>query len=135
MIQNILPDTHLTLSDFSYDLPQEQIAQTPMTPRDASRLLVMDRKTGALEHRIFRDIAEYIRPQDVLVINDTKVIPARIVGRRAYKMKNGTLEKTDSSGKRKRRYGRHWRAPANGPGQAIFWNSAMGSCKPMLRMS
>ena len=97
MIQNILPDTHLTLSDFSYDLPQEQIAQTPMTPRDASRLLVMDRKTGALEHRIFRDIAEYIRPQDVLVINDTKVIPARIVGRRAYKMKNGTLEKTDSS--------------------------------------
>ena len=97
MIQNILPDTHLTLSDFSYDLPQEQIAQTPMTPRDASRLLVMDRKTGALEHRIFRDITEYIRPQDVLVINDTKVIPARIVGRRAYKMKNGTLEKTDSS--------------------------------------
>ncbi len=97
MIQNILPDTHLTLSDFSYDLPQEQIAQTPMTPRDASRLLVMDRKTGALEHRIFRDITEYIRPQDVLVINDTKVIPARIIGRRAYKMKNGTLEKTDSS--------------------------------------
>ena len=53
MIQNILPDTHLTLSDFSYDLPQEQIAQTPMTPRDASRLLVMDRKTGAYRFRLY----------------------------------------------------------------------------------
>lgn len=97
MIQNTLPKTNLTLSDFHYDLPQERIAQTPVTPRDASRLLVMDRETGALEHRIFRDIIEYIRPEDVLVINDTKVIPARIVGRRAYKRKDGSLEKTNSS--------------------------------------
>ncbi len=97
MIKNILPQTNLTLSDFHYDLPQERIAQTPVTPRDASRLLVMDRQSGALQHRIFRDILEYIRPQDVLVINDTRVIPARIVGRRAYKMADGYLEKTDSS--------------------------------------
>ena len=97
MIQNTLPKTNLTLSDFHYDLPQERIAQTPVTPRDASRLLVMNRETGALEHRIFRDITEYIRPEDVLVINDTKVIPARIVGRRAYKRKDGSLEKANSS--------------------------------------
>ena len=97
MIKNILPKTNLTLSDFHYDLPPEQIAQTPVNPRDASRLLVMDRASGALQHRIFRDILEYIRPQDVLVINDTRVIPARIVGRRAYKSTNGELEKTDST--------------------------------------
>lgn len=97
MIKNILPQTTLTLSDFHYNLPPEQIAQTPVTPRDASRLLVMDRKSGALQHRIFRDILEYIRPQDVLVINDTRVIPARIVGRRAYKSTNAGLEKTDST--------------------------------------
>ena len=97
MIKNILPQTDLTLSDFYYDLPQEQIAQTPVTPRDASRLMVMDRRSGALQHRIFRDILEYIRPQDVLVLNDTRVIPARIIGRRAYKMADGSLEKTDSA--------------------------------------
>ena len=97
MIKNILPKTNLTLSDFYYDLPPERIAQTPATPRDASRLLVMDRDSGALQHRIFRDILEYIRPQDVLVLNDTRVIPARIVGRRAYKMADGSLEETDST--------------------------------------
>ena len=97
MIKNILPQTTLTLSDFYYDLPPEQIAQTPVTPRDASRLLVMGRENGALQHRTFRDILEYIRPQDVLVINDTRVIPARIVGRRAYKSTNAGLEKTDST--------------------------------------
>ncbi len=97
MIKNTLPQTELTLSDFHYDLPPEQIAQTPITPRDASRLLVMNRETGALEHRIFRDILEYIRPQDVLVLNDTKVIPARIVGRRAYKAVGEGVEKSDST--------------------------------------
>lgn len=97
MIKNTLPQTELTLSDFHYDLPPERIAQTPITPRDASRLLVMNRETGKLEHRTFRDILEYIRPEDVLVLNDTKVIPARIIGRRAYKAVSGSVEKSDST--------------------------------------
>ena len=67
-------------SDFYYDLPEELIAQTPMEPRDMSRLLVVNRKTGSLEHRHFRDIVEYLNPEDVLVINETRVIPARLYG-------------------------------------------------------
>ena len=70
-------------SDFYYDLPPELIAQTPIEPRDASRLLVMDRKTGALAHRHFRDITDYLHPGDVLVINNSRVIPARLYGKRA----------------------------------------------------
>lgn len=65
-------------SDFYYDLPEELIAQTPAEPRDSSRLLVYDLHTKKIEHRIFRDIADYLRAGDVLVINDTKVIPARL---------------------------------------------------------
>jgi len=65
-------------SDFYYDLPEELIAQTPATPRDSSKLLVYDRKTGKIEDRIFRDVIEYLQPGDVLVLNNTKVIPARM---------------------------------------------------------
>ncbi len=83
MIRNTLPPTDLTLSDFRYDLPPERIAQTPVEPRDSSRLMVLDRRTGTLEHRIFRDIVDYLNPGDTLVINDTRVIPARIIGHRA----------------------------------------------------
>ncbi len=83
MIRNALPPTDLTLADFRYDLPPERIAQTPAEPRDSSRLMVLDRKTGELEHRVFRDIVEYLDPGDTLVINDTRVIPARIIGYRA----------------------------------------------------
>ncbi|MBR5366881.1 MAG: tRNA preQ1(34) S-adenosylmethionine ribosyltransferase-isomerase QueA [Clostridia bacterium] len=83
MIRNALPPTDLTLADFRYDLPPERIAQTPAEPRDSSRLMVLDRKTGELEHRVFRDIVEYLDPGDTLVINDTRVIPARIIGHRA----------------------------------------------------
>jgi len=83
MIRNTLPPTDLTLKDFRYDLPPERIAQTPAEPRDSSRLMVLDRKTGTLEHRVFRDIVEYLDPGDTLVINDTRVIPARIIGHRA----------------------------------------------------
>ncbi len=68
----------MNLSDFDYDLPDSFIAQTPVEPRDSSRLLVLNRQTGALEHRSFRDIAEYIHPGDVLVVNNTRVIPARL---------------------------------------------------------
>lgn len=65
-------------SDFYYDLPQEQIAQTPVEPRDSSRLLVYDCKLKTKENRVFKDVCEYLRKGDVLVVNNTKVIPARM---------------------------------------------------------
>lgn len=67
-------------SDFDYELPQELIAQTPMEPRDHSRLLVYHRKDGSIEHRHFYDIIDYLTDKDALVINNTKVIPARLLG-------------------------------------------------------
>ena len=67
-------------SDFNYDLPEELIAQTPADPRDSSRLLVYHRNTGAIEHRIFHDVIDYLNPGDVLVVNQTRVIPARLYG-------------------------------------------------------
>ena len=67
-------------SDFDYELPEELIAQHPAAQRDDSRLLVMDKYTGAVEHRVFRDIVDYLHAGDVLVLNNTKVIPARIFG-------------------------------------------------------
>ena len=69
-------------SDFFYDLPEDRIAQHPADPRDSSRLLVIDRKTGAWQDRIFRDVIDYFRAGDVLVVNNTKVIPARLIGHR-----------------------------------------------------
>lgn len=73
----------LTVQDFDYELPEELIAQTPVEPRDSSRLLRLDRKTGELTHRIFQNVVDYIQPGDLLVANDTKVIPARLLGQRA----------------------------------------------------
>ena len=70
-------------SDFMYDLPEELIAQSPMEPRDHSRLLVYDRNTGEISHRHFYDIIDYLNPNDALVINDTRVIPARLYGVRS----------------------------------------------------
>ena len=72
----------LKTSDFYYDLPQELIAQTPLERRDGSRLMVMDKATGALQHRHFFDIVDYLRPGDCLVMNDSRVIPARLLGHR-----------------------------------------------------
>lgn len=69
-------------SDFYYDLPEELIAQDPLEDRSSSRLLVLNKKTGEREHRVFKDIIEYLKPGDCLVINDTKVIPARLIGER-----------------------------------------------------
>ncbi len=66
--------------DFDYYLPKELIAQTPLKDRDASRLLVLHKNTGKIEHKVFTDIIDYLNPGDALVINDTKVIPARIIG-------------------------------------------------------
>ncbi|MBR1812098.1 MAG: tRNA preQ1(34) S-adenosylmethionine ribosyltransferase-isomerase QueA [Clostridia bacterium] len=67
-------------SDFWYDLPETLIAQDPIEPRDASRLMIVDRKTGALQHQHFYDIIDELRPTDCLVVNDTKVMPARLYG-------------------------------------------------------
>lgn len=80
----------MDISDFDYELPERLIAQTPLKKRDGSRLLVMDRKTGALTHRHFYDIKEYLRSGDVLVLNDSKVIPARLYG--ARKGSGGAIE-------------------------------------------
>ncbi|HEY8443641.1 MAG TPA: tRNA preQ1(34) S-adenosylmethionine ribosyltransferase-isomerase QueA [Clostridia bacterium] len=70
-------------SDFYYDLPQELIAQTPVEPRDSSRLLVYDRAQDKVTHTIFRNLGEFLKPGDVLVVNNTKVIPARLIGTKA----------------------------------------------------
>ncbi|HHT66223.1 MAG TPA: tRNA preQ1(34) S-adenosylmethionine ribosyltransferase-isomerase QueA, partial [Clostridiales bacterium] len=72
----------MRVADFDYDLPEELIAQTPLEKRDESRLLVYHRCSKRLEHRVFRDIIEYLVPGDCLVINDTKVLPARLLGHR-----------------------------------------------------
>ena len=69
-------------SDFDYNLPESSIAQTPAEPRDSSRLLVLHRDTGELEHCIFRDVSDYLHPGDLLVLNQTRVIPARIFARK-----------------------------------------------------
>lgn len=75
----------MKLQDFYYDLPEELIAQHPAEKRDECRLLVLDKETGKIEHKIFKDIVKYISPNDCLVINETRVIPARLYGRREEK--------------------------------------------------
>ena len=65
---------------FDYDLPEELIAQDPLEDRSSSRLMVLDKKTGDIEHKIFRDVVDYLQPGDCLVLNNTKVIPARLFG-------------------------------------------------------
>jgi len=79
----------MNTSDFDYYLPSEFIAQIPVEPRDSSRLLVMQRNTGVLEHSIFREIGKYLKPGDLLVINRTRVIPARLFGQ---KLTGGKVE-------------------------------------------
>ena len=69
-------------SDFNYELPPELIAQTPIPQRDASRLLVLDKNTGAWQHRHFYDLPEYLRPGDCLILNNSRVLPARLLGHR-----------------------------------------------------
>ena len=73
--------TELTTHDFYYDLPEELIAQFPSEKRDGCRLMTLDRNTGKIEHKIFSDIIDYLRPEDMLVVNSSKVIPARLLGK------------------------------------------------------
>lgn len=87
-IVNERVNTSLTTHDFYYELPEELIAQSPSAERDGCRLMVLDRDSGAVEHRIFRDIIDYLNPEDMLVVNSSKVIPARLLG---------TTEKTGSA--------------------------------------
>lgn len=70
----------MDVKDFYYDLPEELIAQDPLEDRSSSRLLVLNKDTGEIQHKVFRDILSYLRKGDCLVINDTKVIPARLIG-------------------------------------------------------
>lgn len=81
----------MLLEDFDYFLPEERIAQVPLEQRDMSRLMVLDRKNKTIAHRSFRDVLEYLNPGDVLVINDTRVVPARLYGNRRSGAKIETL--------------------------------------------
>ena len=72
----------LNTKSYFYDLPEELIAQTPAEPRDSSRLLVYHKSSGAIEHKIFRDVLDYLKPGDVLVVNNTRVLPARLYGKK-----------------------------------------------------
>lgn len=80
----------MNVKDFDYELPQELIAQDPLEDRSGSRLMVLDKKTGAVEHHVFKEITKYLKPGDCLVINNTKVIPARLFG-----VKEGTEAKIE----------------------------------------
>ena len=80
MILNERPETNLETHDFYYYLPEELIAQYPSSERDGCRLMVLNRENKTVEHKIFRDIIEYLRPEDMLVVNSSKVIPARLLG-------------------------------------------------------
>lgn len=80
----------MDVKDFDYDLPEELIAQDPLEDRSSSRLMVLDKKTGEISHHVFKEIINYLRPGDCLVLNNTKVIPARLFG-----VKEGTLAKIE----------------------------------------
>ena len=81
LIRNERVETSLSTEDFYYDLPEELIAQSPSEERDGCRLMVLDKETGKIEHKIFRDVVDYLRPEDMLVVNSSKVIPARLLGK------------------------------------------------------
>jgi S-adenosylmethionine:tRNA ribosyltransferase-isomerase len=70
----------MNIDHFDFYLPEQLIAQTPLANREASRMLMLERTTGAISHRMFTDMLDYLRPGDLLVMNDTKVLPARLIG-------------------------------------------------------
>lgn len=91
-IINEKTETNLETKDFYYELPEELIAQHPLEPRDSSRLMVLHRDTHEIEHRVFRDILDYLQEGDTLVVNDSKVIPARIYGYREDRGEDARIE-------------------------------------------
>ena len=82
VIVNQKPETELRTADFFYDLPAELIAQHPMEQRDTSRLMTLDKTTGEVGHRHFYDLPSFLRPGDCLVLNNSRVLPARLIGHR-----------------------------------------------------
>jgi len=97
-------------SDFDYNLPLERIAQTPIEPRDASRLMALDRLTGAIQHTHFHEIGAFLKPGDILVMNETRVIPARLYGHKLHtggRVELLLLRRKDET---------HWEALAGGKG-------------------
>lgn len=117
--------------DFDYELPPERIAQTPIEPRDASRLMVVHHDSGQIEHRVFRDIGRYLHPGDLLVLNQTRVIPARLFGHKAGT--GGAVELLLLN----QRDGRTWEALARGkklrPGTEIELQAASSFESPNPR--
>lgn len=87
---SVLNENEMKVTDYYFDLPQEQIAQDPLEDRSSSRLLVLDKETGEYSHHVFRDITQFLKPGDCLVLNNTKVIPARLFGE-----KEGTQAKIE----------------------------------------
>lgn len=95
----------MKVSEFDYELPDELIAQTPVEPRDTSRLMVIDLASERIEHRHFYDLPEYLRPGDVLVVNESRVIPARLHGIREG---TGAKSKCCCSIQSQTAHGKHW---------------------------
>ena len=75
----------MEVTDFDFYLPEELIAQKPLKQRDEGRLMVLDKKTGEVSHKVFKDIIDYLNPGDCVVLNDTRVLPARLRGKRRYR--------------------------------------------------
>lgn len=101
--------------DFWYDLPKELIAQEPADPRDAARLMVLSQKDDSIQHRIFRDLPEYLEPGDLLVVNNSKVLPARIVG---VKQPTGAVCELLLPARSRATSGNAWPSPASGCSRA-----------------
>ena len=111
----------MDVKDFDYDLPEELIAQDPLEDRSSSRLMVLDKKTGDIEHKIFRDVVDYLQPGDCLVLNNTKVIPARLFG-----VKEGTEAKIEIL-LLKRKENDIWETLVK-PGKILSIDRRSGSC-------
>ena len=116
------------IEDYDYNLPDELIAQVPLPDRDKSRLLVVDRSTGSLKDRHFFDLPELLTPGDLLVVNDTRVVRARLLGNRAG---GGAAEVFPSGPRARTAYGRPSCAPASacGKARASTWTTRGTACR------
>lgn len=100
-----MSDTQLKTSDFNFELPPELIAQDPLEDRSSSRLLMVDKVTGETKHEVFRNIVDYLKPGDCLVLNNTKVLPARLMG---VKEGTGAAIEVLLLKEEKTIFGKHW---------------------------
>ena len=112
----------LLLSDFDYELPEERIAQVPVEPRNSSRLMVLDPVEKTIEHRHFYDLKEYVEPGDTLIFNDTRVMPARLIGHRDQ---TGGKWKSSCCAVLMQPIGKRWSSRARRLSRAIKSTSAM----------